>query len=460
MLDAASDRPLPLRVAHQPPGESGAAAAACAALLTDADQPLWGLDAVLAAALPDGEDSLPGRVLEILQGCLRGPAPETDDVHVLLKELLAAVHREAGPNAAALSIVVLREDRYFAAAHAEAPAFLLRQDLLLPLAHHAPDGAVDFRSGAVKDGDAFLLFTQSPGGCGREEEVRTILGESHLPANACRRLAALRSGLGVALLYAGIGPVLAARLRSGWQAPPAAVSPLPAAPPASRRLTPVAMVGLAALGVLLGTGVGVLLALGRSPAPPVSPPVPSPILAPAAAGQVPEAAPAPRERVQAVRQVTSQYAPPAPAPRTPAPASNADVPPPPHLLASGMSAQVALQVGMDARHEELVLSVNQGTLYSSTQPQGIPSGEPLLLPLHPSVRARLQQPDAAVQLVTENGRIAASVGSRQIRQMLDGQAVAVPNLMPGTYRLAYTGGQETEQAQAFAAIRIAGIAGN
>jgi hypothetical protein len=431
------------------------------ALVPEPDQPLWGLDAVLAAALPDGEDSLPARVLEILQGCLHGPAPETDDVHILLRELLAAVRREAGPNAAALSVLVLRGDSYFASAHADAPAFLARQDLLLPLAHHAPDGTVDFRSGTVKDGDAFLLFTRSPGGCGREEEVRTILTESHLPANACRRLAALRSGLGVALAYVGIGPVLAARLRGGWETAPPAASPRSAAPSGARRLSPAAMVGLAALGVLLGTGVGVLLALGRGPGASAAPPVQSPILAPASMGGRPEPTVAPQEQVRAMRQVTSQYVPsPQPPVRQAAQAPDADTPPPPHLLATGMSAQVALRVGMDARHEELVLSVNQGTLYSSNQPQGIPSGEPLLLPLHPSIRSRLQQADAAVQLVDENGRVAASMGSSQIQQMLGGQAIAVPNLMPGTYRLACTSGQESEQAQAFAAIRIAGIAGN
>jgi hypothetical protein len=359
-------------------------------------------------------------------------------------------------------LVLVKQGRYYAVRAGEPSAYLARGEELLPLLPASAGPAV---TGVLEDGDALLMCGRDCGLGRRESEVCDVLSHCFSPATAACRLEELAGAPadppGVVVLYAGVGPALAAQIRGGWSQE-AAAGPVEertmhlvraAARPAREwKVSGAALMALLALlAGMGGLSAGVLLSLfagtGRTPAPPAAHGAPVPALRaelPAELVLVPperererEAAEKPRVEARPQGGGSVVAAPDQPLASVP-PTARLQAPlsaPPVHALASGMSRQVQLRLVLDRRRSALVLTANQGTLFGSRGGQGCPAGEPLAIPVVPQLQSELQTAMAGLQIVTPDGTVAASLHSEELRRLLNGEGVAGLTLAPGDYSI-------------------------
>jgi len=424
-------------------------------------------DLLLALAEPvAGSDPGPAeRVLLAVRQCLAragggsGPTGE-------LVELLAAAHvwgRRAEPDARVrLTLVAVRESRFAAAQARSLPACLLREDTLRPLAADYPlqapgDQGTDptlepeLATGRLEDGDALLLGSNALHDRLGDASLRRLLMQTPTPDGAADRLvedavAAGGDGVAAAVVYVGVGPALLARLRPQ----PLPEPPLPpityGAPPQPAR-GPWVAAAAALGGIALGIGVGVVLAvrlLAPGPAPrPLPTPMPASLPVPSAPLNPPAALPATAGPLGPPLDAGGSPPPTPPQPATgpaPAPAaepvalppSPAPEAPPSHTLAEGFGAGARLFLRADPARGLLLIQSSQGVLYGGAGGPGVPVGEALSLPL----TALRGQPEGDLgQLRLYQGdHPAGSLSADDVRALLSGRPVTLPDLRPGDYQ--------------------------
>lgn len=452
--------------------------------LAGADNP-WDFDAVLALAEGLERSDAPAEVMASLREALRRESVPEIPGDDLLPEVLSAAHvwaREPRPGPrpqVRLSFVCLRASRLWAAQAPALPVYLFRDDLLRPLlpdhplprSPHPEAGELEPEVACerLQDGDAVLLCTESIHESLSGRRVREILVHANGPETAARRLVSEARQEGArdpaaAVLFAGVGPAVAHRLRSrsaGLASPGG-----PAVSPRKERISVPLAVGAAALaGTLLGLGVGVWIGVLRPPSAPESAQAASlppaailpdqrPVIAPAAEPVAPTP-PAPRLEAPAAAANAPANAPSA-APLTPA-ASNSPAPaapaapahvmlqgsptvrpaalpaePPPHQLAPGLAAGMYLRLRVDPATAQLLLDSSQGALFSRDAPQGIPVGEALRLPAPQLLRDR---PAGGELRLMAGDQAASALQDGALDRLLRGEPASLGPLQPGEYQL-------------------------
>jgi hypothetical protein len=526
----------------------------CLALLPlpGRDNP-WEADAILAvAAQPDDERGIlaGSLVLQALQTCLREPAPGDGELPALLPCLVRTAAGRASraqrPEETVPALVFVKANRYYILSSGHTQAYLLRHGVVHSLAHGVPgeDPKPDWRSGGngsslhdmfplkdhsppalhhaaevvsgwLEDGDALILCTEAVSETISDHDMGQAALIAHSPNTVAIRLAEearQRSGrnASVAVLFAGVGPALASRLRAGWRNysyPEPALMPSPEPVVQKAASPPVSLIAaLAALtGILLGGAGGIWLALTLiQPSGPPSPPpaVHSPSTMPVRA-EVPTSSSSPG--LQAGTPGSSRPGTPAGAPNGPPPRGNrppgpaltpgtpvqpafarvgdtrpspaegtrgaspqvADVTPslqpaaagtpPVHAVAPGMSARARLTVALNAARGELVLTASQGVLTSPAAPLGIPARQPLVVPVGAAVQERLRDGLGELRLLNAGGQLIFTLRKESIQWLLQGGAVVIPELAPGDYRVACWHPQQQFPEPPFLALNISNL---
>jgi hypothetical protein len=518
-----ASRALALRVGWfgpDPATEPAAAGGGFAELPLAGDDNPCDLDVLLALA-EEGRDAGGAReALENLRDALgRESPPDPRHADETLPESLAAAHvwaREPRPGVrprVSLSCICARGGRYFVAQAPGMPVYLLRADGLRPLAGDLPrlrgggdDLEPEIVSGVLEDGDALLVCSQSVHEALSDRQLREILVHATGPETAVRRLVTEARKEGArhpqaAVLFAGVGPAVAFRLR----APIAAASEnrhhAEAGSSGRRKSGRTSMVALlgALAGALIGVSIGVVVTLsvaGPHPAPggeaqsiapgtaitPLSipsqaaeaaiptPPAPKPAntpgSAPAAngpAGNAPLAATgnAPSLAVNGPTAVAGN----GPAGNAPAPAvfqgpSNgvrtAALPaePPRHTLAAGLAGGGRLILKVDSAGSRFTAETTQGILYSPPSSQGAPVGEPLSAPLAELLR---DQPEHGELRLVNGDETVASVSGTALEKFLHGESTTLGPLHAGEYRLCWWNSDTSALSGPVTTLRLAGF---
>jgi hypothetical protein len=527
------------------PDDDGRTAGACcrASMPLEGDGNALDLDALLTLA--EGAGTKTGdATLSALEEALERDPPAPEEIRDLLPERLAAAHafaREPRSNPHAgrgtsLTVVCVRKQRYYAAQARGMPAYLLREGTLLPLSpDHPPrrfaadeEGTElepEVASGRLQDGDALLVCSRSLHEVLGAEDVVRILLHATGPETAATRLvadAARRGAPGAAasVLFAGVGPALAARLRSTMApADPSAwpADDLTAARPGRKPQGIGLVAATAALaGVMLGIGAGVWLALslsgawrpqqagGELPAPPAITPLSPPISVPSEpfrptppapelnglAADAPAAnAPAPASNAPAQAAANGPDAPAAPPAAANGPVSTApspvipasltgpqrpplsppvrvgasvpqpvliQAPPPPHNLAQGFVGGAHFSLRLNPQRSTIDLQASQGVIYMTGSPLGTPVGEALSFPVSIFLRDRPQGADTELRL-TSNGIPVAALGEESVRKLMGGEHVSLPPVRPGSYELMWWSAR-TGPLPAIVSLRLAASA--
>ena len=356
-----------------------------------------------------------------------------------------------------------------------------------------------FGSGELQDGDALIAFNYSLLSCRTEAEIARSLLHSSSPRMAAGRLAEechqRGAQVSVAALFAGVNPATVA------ERPEAAAMPAPlpvaipvaasaAAPPPAPAMfyTPgpanpggnwvAALAGLA--GACVGVAVGVLIAVSLlRPVEPARSGGDERVLLPPAGSPAtswnPYQQPAPGAGYPAGSGSGAAYTPAAPAslppnaasrPTAPAikpgpvsisglpPASNSSMPPQ-HSMSSS-AARVQLTLTLYQPSGLIVMTTNQGVLYSGDAPLGVPAGE--YIAADPGAGYRTRADDPALELRILSGQqVAGVVRGEDLRKILSGAPVAAPELAPGDYKLAWWSPTDQQPATPFVNLRIGGI---
>jgi hypothetical protein len=427
---------------------------------------------------------------------------------LLLPELLAAVDarcetgsvRRLRPERALLTLMFVKRGFFYVAREGAAPAYLLRGDTLralatLPTTSASGNAANDshvprVESGLLEEGDALLCANIDLERWLEPADIRRALTQSLSPRAAAARLAEQASDRGapdpaLAVLFAGDGPSTGPRTeRSGAfvitpppPSAPAVAMTATVAPP--RRKGPnIGMVVAGLLGALLGIGGGVALVVALLQ--PGGPPGPATIRAevqdappPYVASTIPASPDAPQSVPEATSPSTSitvpsvpNVAPPPLAPAREIPArrsgttagSNAPAAPPVVPLAAGMSARVTLQVTLDPARGMLLLTANQGILYSPEAPRGVPVGTALGIVLDPAIRERLADGRGELRLepIPANGMTPAIRGV-ELERLVHGGPVALADVPPGEYRMAAAHPDQPPFVSPTAGLRVGGL---
>ena len=497
----------------------------------------WELDAVLATAdAPDDPEGMAAgtRTLAALLECLRQePSPE-EDFTSRLPGLLTAVReraREAAPDVdeaplhTPLTVILVKSRRYYLVQEVgDTPAYLLRNGELRPLAPRrlpprlippsgipprpgrtlapAAEPAVEpgIATGHLEDGDALLVGTSGLHRALTDRDLHHALMQAHTPAAAAAGLVReawgrTELGASVGVLFIGMGPALAARLRPGWhasthdvglRAPPAApngepVALTPAQGRAARPFGPlVAVIGV--VGIALGLGLGVALggALARPTAqetatplqmaanlepprgelqPEPSTPLQAPITGPAAPTWLPSSNRARGAARPSVGDPTPPSAalPPAAPAASPVPRPASYDGPPVHTLAQGMSTAIQLSLVMDLQRGALSVAVNQGALYAGDTAQAFPAGTSLITPLAPQLLERLRTGGAELRLLASDDQLSGVVGGEELQRLGRGELVRLPGVQPGSYRLVWGYPGADFPPQPFLTLRLQGL---
>jgi hypothetical protein len=423
--------------------------------------------------------------------------------------------RRLRPERALLTLVFVKRGFFYVAREGAAPAYLLRGDTLralaaLPTTSKSGSSASDshvprVESGLLEEGDALLCANIDLERWLEPADIRRALTQSLSPRAAAARLAEQASDRGapdpaVAVLFAGDGPSVGPRTeRSGafviTPPPTAPIAPtVPAvamtatvAPP--RRKGPnIGMVVAGLLGALLGIGGGVALVVallqpGDSPGPATIraevQDAPPPYVAsfvpasPEATQTAPETTAPSNSTVAPTGTAPSAVVPAipnaAPPPLTPAtpirrlggatrPGNNAPAAPPVVPLAAGMSARVTLQATLDPARGMLLLTANQGILYSPEAPKGVPVGTALGIVLDGAIRERLADGRGELRLepVPANG-ITPAIRGEELERLVHGGPVALADVPPGEYRLAAAHPDQPPFVSPTAGLRVGGL---
>lgn len=474
--------------------------------LTGPDNPS-DFDALFAVAegLDPGD---PAEVLDNLREALQRERSEAE----ALPESLAAAHvwaREPRPGrrpAVRVSFVCVREGIAWAIQAPALPVYLFRDDVLRPLTPdlhlgrslHPEAGELEpeIVSERLRDGDALLLCTESVHECLSGRQMREVLIHANSPETAARRLVAEARKEGAkhpaaAVLFSGVGPAVAHRLRSP-ALPPS--GPPPTLARRRERVSVALVAGLAALaGTMLGLAAGVWIAflrpntVGDAAPQPISPqaailpdsvpaatplaepmpatpppPRPQPANAPTdAAANAPAVlpaglAPAPNGPAAAAPPAP----PPPPAPATPPAAQPAAQPaaltgePPRHSIGPGLSPTLELRLRLDPQAGQVLVECSQGVIFGKGLPQGIPVGEALKIPLLALHRDR---PLAGELRLVSGEQVAADLKGAAVEALLRGDPVALGPVPPGDYQLCWWNPQANAHSAPIAELRLAGL---
>lgn len=363
---------------------------------------------------------------------------------------------------------------------------------------------LEMESGHVEDGDALVVSTGYLQPALSHREICRAMVQAHSPRAAAVRLAEEthqhgNGSISVGVLIAGSGPALQPRsrpeLRGSAPGEPDEVSsgargarPDGEAPAASTA-TVAALAGL--IGSLFGVVAGIILALSLTrpasppPAPPSDPPGSStlraevqrlppdasnpsgPLTAPAVSsgaspetGTGPGAAPAPSPGPSAEPPANGPVlldSRAQPAPPGNLPPSKETGAPPVHALAPGMTSRVQLLLSVDVSRGRLLVTANQGTLYTQEAPQGTPAGGTLSAPVGAALQSRMADGRGELRFLTGADQVAAAVRGEEFQRLVRGEPVSLPGLNPGEYRLAWWHPDATPQSAPFLVLRVVGI---
>ncbi len=444
------------------------------------------------------------RAAEALVGVLSDAGAARQELTALLDRCGVAMRARGLPEPA---VVLVRDGRYALRAVVDTVVLLLREEVLHQLSAEGDQGA-------VADGDALILCSAALAQELSEREIAEAVRRCATPARAVEELTAAAAGEGlvgqpVAVLYVGVGPALAGRLRSAEQdhtvlpgddcmapstqptlqpttrvsaaqlasdggQPEFGAGPLPGTDRAWSRVPLPA--GLLIVSALLALGGVVFLAaqaarlgsehVGLDPSPTTLRLAPSP-----QADQHPAASRAtPSQPIEPGSGLSPQPGGPTRLPAVGLPTRSASVGtasgrgltgrtlpaepdlPPLHALAPGMSRAVRLTLGWGGGRR-LGLTANQGMLQAEGVPESFPAGE--ALPVQLSARHDWSV-DATVELrlLDAAGATVAATASEGLTRCARGEKVILGQVPPGDYRLVWWKSDAGTEPAAGIALRV------
>lgn len=510
---------LELRVGHHSRGGAGRTVGrnVCLAQKQELgpDNP-WALDAFLAVAEDTAgrDDVAPGGlVLGTLRECMWAVPASDEEPTLLLPELLAAVdarcetgsERRLLPERALLTLIFVKRGNFYVAREGVAPAYLLRGEELRSLAiapkteaakrTASDEASMRVESGLLEDGDALVCANLDLGRWLEPADIRRALTQSLSPRGAAARLVEQAGERGapdvaVSVLFAGEGPSTGPRreptgsfISTPLLNPATVVATLP---PTRRSGINIGALAAGLLGALLGIGGGVALVVALlrtggpgepttiradvqdTPAPYVSPaPLPPSSSGPALPSTGATPSPAPASLAPAATMPSSPgaatFVPETPSRRTAVtqPSQRSSAAPPVVPLASGMSARVNLQLTLDVARGLLLVTANQGILYSPENPRGVPVGTALPVVLEPTLRERIADGQGELRLepAGRSGMVSAGLILRgvELERLLQGLPVSLSDIPPGDYRLGSAHPDQPPFTSATAMVRVGGL---
>ncbi len=130
--------------------------------------------------------------------------------------------------------------------------------------------------------------------------------------------------------------------------------------------------------------------------------------------------------------------------------------PPRHTIASGMTTKVQVTLYYDQRSGLIIMTSNQGVLYTQDAPLGVPAGEFVAADPGAALRRKAEDPLAELNFVTDNN-VAARVSGEDFRKLVSGIPIAVPDLAPTDYKLQWFSPNDSAPVPPFTNLRIGGI---
>ena len=357
-------------------------------------------------------------------------------------------------------------------------------------------------SGELEDGDALVVCSQALLECREEADITRALLQSSSPRMAAGRLAEEAhqrgvDGVVVTALFAGMNPtsvpprseptpqpqpVLATAFQAPTVAPqPAAVSAATPATVNEPLRTPwiAALAGLAGASIGIAIGVVIAVSLLRPEAPTPTPsstermllpgPAPAPSTQPASSSYYsqPNVNSGPASGNAGYQQPNQGASAPVVRPQTnpirPGPVNVSGLPPvtqsstpPRHAIASGMTTKVQVTLYYDQRSGLIIMTANQGVLYTQDAPLGVPAGEFVAADPGAALRRKVEDPQAELHF-TADDQVAARIQGEDFRKLLAGIPIAVPDLAPSEYKLSWFSANDAQPVPPFTNLRIGGI---
>jgi hypothetical protein len=122
-----------------------------------------------------------------------------------------------------------------------------------------------------------------------------------------------------------------------------------------------------------------------------------------------------------------------------------------------MTSRVQLLLSVDVSRGRLLVTANQGTLYTQEAPQGTPAGGTLSAPVGAALQSRMADGRGELRFLTGADQVAAAVRGEEFQRLVRGEPVSLPGLNPGEYRLAWWHPDATPQSAPFLVLRVVGI---
>jgi hypothetical protein len=418
-----------------------------------------------------------------------------------------------------LTAVLVGGGRFFVIKDSPSPAFLFRGGVLLSLPGREPGGPsyamtppnggdpvpvtpvlsdlATWTAGDLEDGDALVVCSQALMDCREEADISRALQQSSSPRMAAGRLAEEAhqrgvDGVVVTALFAGMNPASVppradaapqATPLASYQAPPpptpVAATPTAAAPINEVVKTPwiAALAGLA--GASIGVAIGVVLAvslLRPEPAAPIGSSRDRLVLPGPESGDSTNSASYPTQPTvnsnpspvyTGYQPNTSGPSSPVVRPQTnpirPGPVNVSGLPPvtqsstpPRHAIASGMTTKVQVTLYYDQRSGLMIMTSNQGVLYTQDAPLGVPAGEFVAADPGAALRRKADDPQAELHFVADEN-VVARIQGEDFRKLVSGIPIAVPDLAPMDYKLVWFSPNDANAVPPFTNLRIGGI---
>jgi hypothetical protein len=357
-------------------------------------------------------------------------------------------------------------------------------------------------AGELEDGDALIVCSQALLECRDESDVARALLQSSSPRMAAGRLAEEAHQRGVdsvvvTALFAGMNPASVPPPRA--EASPLPVpsnpydsrAPMPAQPIAAPIAAAVpiqealktpwiaALAGVA--GISIGVAIGVVIAVSLlrpdTPAPSGSSPervyLPGPTSESTSTPHTGSYTGQPTVNSNPSPAYTGfQSNPPANSnpvvrpqtnPIRPGPVNVSGLPPvtqnstpPRHAIASGMTTKVQVTLYYDQRSGLIIMTSNQGVLYTQDAPLGVPAGEFVAADPGAALRRKSDDPEAELHFVA-NDQMVARIQGDDFRKLLAGIPISVPDLAPEDYKLLWFSPNDAAAVPPFTNLRIGGI---